>query len=1345
MAQMKQEYILKAVYEGKGEIGRLRDDLNGLGKIEAIKKLESAIKDTESAIEGAEKKAAALKSVMESGGVVSESAAGKYANATASVDKLGVTLDTQKSKFAEYVAKLKQTETALGAAKEKAAILKTAMDGNITEKSTAEYVKAATKVDKLGSAFDKQTTRIDAYALKLQKTETTLVAAKEKVVALNSAMTTDASRTASNNYTKAAIEVKNLSNALDKQNATLKKNTADLKANGVNVTNLASEEKRLALASQETGKMWAARQALGVRSHRDIRDEVSKLTLAYTTLKTSGTASALEIFQAKQRLKEKTRELTDTNLTWGASFGKVQASVVALAGVGYGLIKTFKEFAGFETGMAEVNTLLDVSTERFSDFKKETKDVVGDLPQQSADLTKALYDIISAGVELDQSTKVLELSAKAATAGVTETKVAVGIGVGAMNAYGKTVDELEGIYDTLFNTVKFGVTTFPELAQSLGEVLPTARAAHVDLNNVGAAIAALTKSGIKTPQAATALRGAILAMAAPTTESKKKFEELGITWEGLLPTLEAIQKKGLSIDQMRMLIPDMEAAKGILSLTQNLDEFRSILGSMDEAGGSMEGAYQKMADTPDKEIKMMLKSISELGVSIGQLASLVILPAAKTLGFFADAINDAPAPIKIIISLLGAAATGALLWKLGLSQAAEGVAMLIAQVSSSAVVISAYTGTVAAARTGMLALTTAMATNPVTASILVALALAAAAWALFGKSSLQASKDHAQAAKEIGAGRLEIDKEITALEKLRATLDDTAPGSAEHIKAERELARLLPNVNLAYDEQGRLIGKVSDATSENSKKLDEHIRLLKEQSGISLGLQLEQQVNSYQKASQALDKYKGRLSALFGITADGNGAASSRQEFNLWLWKTIGLFKGIVTDGAKVEANLGEQKKAYDDLLDSMSKTGMTAEQVSTFLDKAKVSAELKSSIIADYKKLGGAIGDVTEAAEDSAKKQKDLFDKVTGEIKQKYVTLAQDVKRILGEIASRQESLAGQLREIGRSGMSDYAAWTDLKKEADEYYAAAQNAATAGNFDESVRLADIAREKYASLNEEVKENGKVMVSAEEARQAAAEGVSAAGELAIETLKREKAAAEDKAKDLLQQAGDFAKNWSEAWDTFVNDGKAAVSEMEKELDRLVEARRVELTVVSTESRQSGGIIGLKMQMGGGVGNLQHLAAGGSVLRNALNGLQLGGYGGGDRRLILGEDGEVMIRKESVRAAGARAALAFNSGRWDIVVAELISRFKMNIGDIATRRYGGFVDHVSAVLDMPQHLATGGMVVGGGSGMSGGTVQNYSNSLNVSFSGHVSPMSQATARDNARQIMSELKKLQRLSA
>jgi hypothetical protein len=79
--------------------------------------------------------------------------------------------------------------------------------------------------------------------------------------------------------------------------------------------------------------------------------------------------------------------------------------------------------------------------------------------------------------------------------------------------------------------------------------------------------------------------------------------------------------------------------------------------------------------------------------------------------------------------------------------------------------------------------------------------------------------------------------------------------------------------------------------------------------------------------------------------------------------------------------------------------------------------------------------------------------------------------------------------------------------------------------------------------------------------------------------------------------------------------------------------------------------------------------------------------------VVAEDGEVMIRKEAVRAGGLRAALAFNQGRFDVVIKELLARFNL---DSVFRKNGGMINPqpTTRYIPMPQMLASGGAVSGG---------------------------------------------------
>jgi len=184
---------------------------------------------------------------------------------------------------------------------------------------------------------------------------------------------------------------------------------------------------------------------------------------------------------------------------------------------------------------------------------------------------------------------------------------------------------------------------------------------------------------------------------------------------------------------------------------------------------------------------------------------------------------------------------------------------------------------------------------------------------------------------------------------------------------------------------------------------------------------------------------------------------------------------------------------------------------------------------------------------------------------------------------------------------MGEVAAWKDLKAEADEYYLAAEKAAKAGNYDEAKRLIDDAKNKYKELNGAVEENGRVLISEEEARKAAMAGVRESGELKIklinEQIEAEKKAAQllneqtggelakklpevakqfgeisIKAKDLTESAAEFNEAWNNAWDRATIGGHEAIVQLEKELKELTRDRSIKfyLEEIPPDKKANGG-------------------------------------------------------------------------------------------------------------------------------------------------------------------------------
>lgn len=470
-------------------------------------------------------------------------------------------------------------------------------------------------------------------------------------------------------YRATTAEARALEQAIASQKGQLAQLSASLKNAGVDTNYLSNEQKRLAAdmaqasrAADQQARIAGARDALGIRPHREIRQEIAGLQRDYQLLARTGQLTTGELAQAKVRLRERVAELEVGTNGWVRSLGQVHlqagaavASMGALAYAGGNLLSFYAQFA---QRMGEVNSITDISGQQLQALSSDVRQLSVDMGRDATQSAAALYDILSSGGTPENSLSSLALSTKAAIAGVTDTATAVRGGMAVVNAYGESLDNLAMRYDQMFLAVRDGVTTFPELANFIGDALPTAKAADVAFSEVAAAIALMTKAGIRTPQAVTAIKGAINALAAPTDEAAKAMAEMGLEWTGLTSTLENIASRKLGLAAMREILPDVEARTAVLALTQNIGGLRSEVEAMEQAAGTVDAAYEKMRDTPQAELDRFNAAWSETKLQLGEIAT-AFLPVVSALGDVFRSFNELPDPVRNSVAVLAALVGGA--------------------------------------------------------------------------------------------------------------------------------------------------------------------------------------------------------------------------------------------------------------------------------------------------------------------------------------------------------------------------------------------------------------------------------------------------------------------------------------------------------------------------------------------------------------------------------------------------------------------------------------------------------------------------------------------------------------
>ena len=151
-----------------------------------------------------------------------------------------------------------------------------------------------------------------------------------------------------------------------------------------------------------------------------------------------------------------------------------------------------------------------------------------------------------------------------------------------------TLQKATHVADVFFKTVQLGKTTFGELAASIAQVAPIAAASNIELEQVFAAIASLTKQGTPTAEAITQIRQAILAL----------NDNLGDGWaktmtlqDGMIKLREA---SGGSDTKLKNMVGRVEGLNAILALTGKSTQMAaSDLAAVGNAADAATKAYDE--------------------------------------------------------------------------------------------------------------------------------------------------------------------------------------------------------------------------------------------------------------------------------------------------------------------------------------------------------------------------------------------------------------------------------------------------------------------------------------------------------------------------------------------------------------------------------------------------------------------------------------------------------------------------------------------------------------------------------------------------------------------------------
>ena len=310
---------------------------------------------------------------------------------------------------------------------------------------------------------------------------------------------------------------------------------------------------------------------------------------------------------------------------------KAGVAMTAMGGAGMIASKKLTDRAiEVEEAYANVSTMMEEGQRATDVYKESVRELTTSIATQGGEIDNinALYQILSASItDAEEATAVLETAMKTATAGVTDTEVAVDAMTTILNAYNMEASEADRVSDVLFGTVRRGKVRFEELAQSIGMAVPVASEMGVTIEELNAMIATLTRNGLQAGRASTYLRQTMSQILSPSSAMADAIEELGyesgsamVEQEGLASSLQMLYEHvGESQEGMAELIPSTRALSAVMSLVgEGAQDVQEDLEELRESSGTMEEAYSKQAETMAGETRKVNRRLEEVRATLGE-------------------------------------------------------------------------------------------------------------------------------------------------------------------------------------------------------------------------------------------------------------------------------------------------------------------------------------------------------------------------------------------------------------------------------------------------------------------------------------------------------------------------------------------------------------------------------------------------------------------------------------------------------------------------------------------------------------------------------------------------------
>jgi len=375
-----------------------------------------------------------------------------------------------------------------------------------------------------------------------------------------------------------------------------------------------------------------------------------------------------------------------------------QAIVRTMSMIRDGIRESLDEFLEFSKRVGEIRAIDQDRT--FAQIAADVRQLSDAFNQPLSRTAEAQYQVISDQfVTAADRANILTAANQLAKVSAEDLSASAQLLTGALNAYGESSESAGLRAAQFFESVNLGRFRIAELGTAMGRVQSIGHELGVSMEELQAALIAITIGGVKASEAATQMRGIMTALLKPSEAMKEAFQRIGVesgeaaiaTW-GLQGALEQLRKAtDGSESAMAKLFPNVRGLAGGLRIVgEGAEKFEQAMRRLQQIDASvLRKRFEEFASTDAERLTAELNKVAnffkvEFGAevvrSLAQIMNTLgggIVPSLRVLTSQLATLVTAGAGLAIVAAGFGAMKLQAMLATEAVTGVRAGLLLLI--------------------------------------------------------------------------------------------------------------------------------------------------------------------------------------------------------------------------------------------------------------------------------------------------------------------------------------------------------------------------------------------------------------------------------------------------------------------------------------------------------------------------------------------------------------------------------------------------------------------------------------------------------------------------------------------